>query len=532
MKKTLFVSDLDGTINHIGFISSEDVEAIRSYRERGNDFAIATGRCFQSGVAVLKKYHIDFDYYIACSGAYILDREGNCLYLSVIRTENVFGIIRQIRNSSAASYDLSDGNDVCMIPLVSLDEHPYHDDPELYSHYHGNENKMLEEGKICEISCVFDSQVKAEAFAAKLSSLYPDISVHINRNDLDITHKNTSKHRAVKILSEIKTYEKIYTIGDSLNDYQMLQENCGFAMKDGDHRLKETAEYVVDNVAQAIEVVLNHHCLLVCSEIDGTLVRQYENPRREILNEDVEAINGFVEADNDFALVSGRSLYACLETVEEYGLKYSYIISNSGGQITDQEGTCLYLEKISEEDSCFILDLIRQYDVESYEVSDGNLVALHIFDMSKVSDETLLRKEAGSFSGDENSIRKNHQIVQISVHFFEEETQNSFIEELEMHHTNVIVHINNLDIDITSSDCSKFRAIEYLDSQNRYSHVYSIGDGLNDLEMIEKYDGFAVTNAHPDLLQKARRIVNSVAECIGIIEEENNENRTQKSQST
>ncbi len=239
-----------------------------------------------------------------------------------------------------------------------------------------------------------------------------------------------------------------------------------------------------------------------------------------------------MEADNDFVLVSGRSLYACLETVEEYGLKYSYIISNSGGQITDQEGTCLYLEKISEEDSCFILDLIRPYDVESYEVSDGNLVALHIFDMSKVSDETLLRKEAGSFSGDENSIRKNHQIVQISVHFFEEETQNSFIEELEMHHTNVIVHINNLDIDITSSDCSKFRAIEYLDSQNRYSHVYSIGDGLNDLEMIEKYDGFAVTNAHPDLLQKARRIVNSVAECIGIIEEENNENRTQKSQST
>ena len=76
--RTLFFYDESGSYYRL-----EDVQAIKHFQSLGNLFGVCTGRSYK-GIEDFNPHQIDYDFYILCSGAKILDKEGNLIYQKFI----------------------------------------------------------------------------------------------------------------------------------------------------------------------------------------------------------------------------------------------------------------------------------------------------------------------------------------------------------------------------------------------------------------------------------------------------------------
>lgn len=78
MSKILF-SDFDGTLFFKEGFHQEDIEAIQTFQEAGNKFALCTGRPL-GGVLALMEGKIKPDYYVLCTGGLVLDKDYHVVY--------------------------------------------------------------------------------------------------------------------------------------------------------------------------------------------------------------------------------------------------------------------------------------------------------------------------------------------------------------------------------------------------------------------------------------------------------------------
>ncbi len=73
MSSKLLVSDYDGTFKFTPYSLSINIEAVKKFREKGNVFAISTGRNFDSIRSEIQKYNIPFDYLGCTDGSLLYD---------------------------------------------------------------------------------------------------------------------------------------------------------------------------------------------------------------------------------------------------------------------------------------------------------------------------------------------------------------------------------------------------------------------------------------------------------------------------
>ena len=174
--KLLLISDYDGTI------TKRDLKRIKKFRKK-HLFAIATGRYFEAIYKELIKYKIDVDYLICNNGAEIYDGEYNLLY-----------------------YQTLDENDVLAIKKLNLKKIKYNFD---------KDKKHL-------ISI----------------NIYDDINIKLNNsqiekkiNKIKILPKNVNKTMAIDFLIKKYNFKNIITIGNDVNDYEMLIKYNGYKIK-------------------------------------------------------------------------------------------------------------------------------------------------------------------------------------------------------------------------------------------------------------------------------------------------------------
>ena len=174
--KLLLISDYDGTI------TKRDLKRIKKFRKK-HLFAIATGRYFEAIYKELIKYKIDVDYLICNNGAEIYDGEYNLLY-----------------------YQTLDENDVLAIKKLNLKKIKYNFD---------KDKKYL-------ISI----------------NIYDDINIKLNNsqiekkiNKIKILPKNVNKTMAIDFLIKKYNFKNIITIGNDVNDYEMLIKYNGYKIK-------------------------------------------------------------------------------------------------------------------------------------------------------------------------------------------------------------------------------------------------------------------------------------------------------------
>ena len=100
MSKILF-SDFDGTLFFKEGFHQEDIEAIQTFQEEGNKFALCTGRPL-GGVLALMEGKIKPDYYVLCTGGLVLDKDYRVVYGQEIPFDLVKEVCQKYENETIA----------------------------------------------------------------------------------------------------------------------------------------------------------------------------------------------------------------------------------------------------------------------------------------------------------------------------------------------------------------------------------------------------------------------------------------------
>lgn len=242
---------------------------------------------------------------------------------------------------------------------------------------------------------------------------------------------------------------------------------------------------------------------ILASDYDGTLRRG-----GIIEKYDIDAISVFRKAGNKFGIVTGRSLNRLKTDFDEYNVEIDFIVGTNGGIIADAD-----YNKIKSFDIDFnrALDFIEKYRDRtdfSIAVGDGYKTAR----ISRPFDTHFNKYESSSTVED---ILENKIINIFVIGLKNPELRSRLIDEFTQEFSDCLnFHKNMTIIDISAGGIYKSTGLEYVKNMYKAEELYVIGDELNDIEMIRKFNGFCVTNARDEVKEYATEMFDSVAACI------------------
>ncbi|MGL5330375.1 MAG: HAD family hydrolase [Peptostreptococcaceae bacterium] len=246
--------DLDGTLYHNG-IDKGDIEAIKMIEEKGVKFNIATGRIFKQANKMTKDSIAINGYYICENGSFVHDKDHDIIYKGTIDDELVKKVINRFESSNAHLYFKYDSKIVMLekVELFKMYTSDYIIDPEFIKKE--SFNNLV--GNIGVISKDIEELCRIELY---LQSEFNEVlDVYFSaEHTLNIVPKGVSKRNSIKYVCDILEIkeDEIATIGDSPNDINMLDGiKYSFAMKNARESVKKHANYVVDSVACAIDII-------------------------------------------------------------------------------------------------------------------------------------------------------------------------------------------------------------------------------------------------------------------------------------
>lgn len=257
---SIVLFDIDGTILPArGRIPQSAIEAIRRLRQKGHLAVINTGRC--RPIIPDEIIDIGFDGFICACGSYI-EWEGTLI------------------ENHTMSQDLID------LVFAALDHEA------IFTAYEGSEtlvyyskSKKLEDrigqawgkskiNKVAEpysgsLSCVNKLSCHFTDRAAMVKA-YRDFQNHLYEiphgdHFTEYVMHGFSKASAISHLTDrISDVDKIYAIGDSANDFHMIEEaDIGIAMGNGVDLLKDHADYITDHILEdGLAKALRHFNLI------------------------------------------------------------------------------------------------------------------------------------------------------------------------------------------------------------------------------------------------------------------------------
>lgn len=249
----LLCSDYDGTLLINDKISEEDIKAIEAFRNKGNKFAIVTGRTYGVIIDELNDYMLSYDYLICNSGASIVKE--NTFIKSFVDIDVAKNIAKYFKTSDVMVYGLSNGIDISRYSKAKLDFKLYAKSrrEEL------SEEFILDQGEVCGFYSIFKDKADMMKTAQHLKENFEnDIEVLISSDrSIDISPRGVTKSSSINYIGKNNEFKSIYTIGDSLNDLDMIKSFKGFAMASGNQELRKYTLHVVNNLHECIERINN-----------------------------------------------------------------------------------------------------------------------------------------------------------------------------------------------------------------------------------------------------------------------------------
>lgn len=248
-------SDYDGTLNHNG-IDDAKREAIHEWRKAGNVFALVSGRHVNS----VRDLHIqqDFpcDYFVGSNGAVILDANNNVVHADECDPDMLVPLIEYL-------YELG-----CSVGLVHsvdfFDVFPENLDISSLKRDHSPVSYTLDTiPKIPYYTQVSTWRPTLEEAAEVSKKVREKFGQYFNpmQNGLniDIVRADVNKAKGLYKLMELvgASYDDVITVGDNVNDYDMIKEFKSYAMESGVQSIKDLADFTVPGVAELIYRELN-----------------------------------------------------------------------------------------------------------------------------------------------------------------------------------------------------------------------------------------------------------------------------------
>ena len=232
--KKLLVSDYDGTFYINDLDIKKTIDNINNFRKLNNLFVIATGRSYIDLKEKIDRYKIPYDYLILNHGALLLSKELTVIKSFFLDEEQVKSIINYANKKDVSDIILIDNsrknvNTTLYIVTIMLKLYGVDEAREIKSYIDSNYTN-IKSYFICE-----DSHYLVEVVSNKAS-------------------KSTMIKEIIKI-EDVKT-TNTYTIGDGINDIDMIKKYNGYRVKNSCEELVSVTNKCVDNINELLEEII------------------------------------------------------------------------------------------------------------------------------------------------------------------------------------------------------------------------------------------------------------------------------------
>ena len=240
----IIASDYDGTLNH-GGIDDEKRTAVAEWQAQGNLFVVVTGRDKFFCPEMREKSGIIMDYYLACNGAMILDRDFHTIKEARIEKAVIVPLLEYL-------FELNcDWGNLCAEQSTRIYNPACADIPE--------EACFLADAERIEFCNQISTALPSFEEAARVTKAVAEKFGHAvnplqNGTCIDIVPVGMDKAQGIyRLLASCGAkYEDVITVGDNVNDIAMLEEFYSYAMENGVDAVKEIADKITPGVTQLI----------------------------------------------------------------------------------------------------------------------------------------------------------------------------------------------------------------------------------------------------------------------------------------
>lgn len=192
---------------------------------------------------------------------------------------------------------------------------------------------------------------------------------------------------------------------------------------------------------------------LLVSDFDGTF---YDNNYKE----NIKLIKKYKNLD--FVIATGRNFSSLKNDLE---IDCKYYICNDGGYILDNNYKLIYRNYINKNTAQIIYSRIKELGYNEYFFDNIDTFSKDIIDnINKIS----IRIQGGNTKKD--------------------------IGYLLSKLTDVYAYISTNWINILNINSLKSNGIDFITNLNKYDNIYVVGNDINDLDMLKKYNGYLITN--------------------------------------
>lgn len=215
---------------------------------------------------------------------------------------------------------------------------------------------------------------------------------------------------------------------------------------------------------------------ILFSDYDGTIKPFEDNAslyKRHVFNKNIKAIENFMKNGNKFVITTARNTSSISREVSKYNICFDYLTSYNGRVILDKDGKLIHSDCISVELFKEIREILEKVNINNVKlygpldyVDLEHIVIFKINGIDRIA-ISLLKK-----------LLENYPDIKLKVNF-----------------DNDTIYI--------SKNINKSHGIETLlniESINvGKNNVYTVGDGFNDIDMLTHYNGYKMSNSHPDV---------------------------------
>ncbi len=225
-------SDFDNTIFFLddSELTLKNINAIREFMNKGNIFCLITGRTFMEIEEVLKELDIPFNYLVCGDGAMIFDKDLNCIKLNTL------------------------DQDIALKAIQILEDNEY--EPYIENGYEITDTVV----DCVKISAEYCKDKEDAERVSKILNDTLDVYAYASRIHVNVNNPRNHKRQAVEDLAEILQVkpDEFNVIGDSINDYEMIEAYNGAVVKKYNTALEKLNPKVCDSVASYIEELIEN----------------------------------------------------------------------------------------------------------------------------------------------------------------------------------------------------------------------------------------------------------------------------------